>query len=172
MRKPGFTLMYCIVLVIQILLLNFCNFSQYLNLVFLPVMILCIPIRHDAIFCMVVAFITGFVTDFLAGGMLGLTSLALVPVALLRKGVIQLVFGSELLARGEEIKIHKQGLPKTILACLIVTGLFLAIYVWADGADTRPFWFNAARWGISLVASTVLSVFICDILTSDDIRWK
>ena len=172
MRKPGFLLMYCLVLIAQILLLNFCNFSQYLIVTFLPVMVLCIPIGRGNIFAMIVAFITGFITDFLADGMIGLTSLSLVPVALVRRGIIQLVFGSELFSRGEEISVRKQGVGKIILASLLATGLFLAIYIWVDGAGTRPFWFNATKWGISLAVSTIVSYFICDLLTSDDVRWK
>ena len=172
MRKPGFTLTYVLMLIAQVMILNFCNFTQYLTVVFLPVMILCIPIKRGPVFAMIVAFVTGFATDFLAGGMLGLTSLALVPVAAFRRGIIQLVFGSELLSRGEEISVRKQGIGKSMLACLMATAVFLLIYVWTDGAGTRPTWFNLLRLGISLVVDTVISFFICDLLTSDEIRWK
>lgn len=172
MRKPGFTLTYLLLLVAQIMLLNYCNFTQYLAVVFLPVMVMCISIKKGPIFTMIVAFLTGFAADFLAGGMLGLTSLALVPVAAARKGIIQLVFGSELFSRGEEISVRKQGVGKVLLACLMVTAIFLIIYIWADGAGTRPTWFNFLKFGISLVADTIISFFVCDLLTSDDIRWK
>ena len=172
MRKPGFTLTYILLMIAQILLCNFCNFSQYLIVVFLPVMILCIPIKHGSVFAMCAAFVTGFAVDFLSSGMLGLTSLALVPVAAARKGIIRLVFGSELFSRGEEISVQRQGLGKSLLAILMVTAVFLVLYIWADGAGTRPMEFNLCKLGFSLAADTLISYFVCALLTSDEIRWK
>jgi len=172
MRKPGFALVYILVLVAQIMLLNYCSFTQYLTIVFMPAMILCLPIRQSAPANMVIAFLTGFAADFFAGGLLGLTSLALVPVAACRQWIIRLIFGSELLSRGENISIKKQGAMKVILACLIINAIFLIIYIAADGAGTRPFWFNALKWFICLIADTLASFFICDLLNSDSVRWK
>ena len=50
---------------------------------------------------------------------------------------------------------------------IIAQALFLIIYIAADGAGTRPFWFNALRFAISLPAGTLLSLFIADTLTKD-----
>lgn len=172
MRKPGFALIYVLCLIAQIILLNYCNFSQYLTVFFLPAMILCLPIKQSVNTSMVIAFLTGFATDFFAGGMLGLTSLALVPVAACRQWIIRLVFGSELLSRGENVSIRKQGVEKVIVACLIVCAIFLLVYIAADGAGTRPLWFNATKWIICLVADTLVSFFVCDLLYSDSVRWK
>jgi len=172
MRKPGFFLTYCVILIAQILLMNFGNFSQYLSVFFLPVMVLCIPLKRGPVFAMFAAFATGFAADFLASGMLGLIALALVPVAACRRGIIRLVFGSEMLARGEDISLRKQGLEKALLATLMVTAIFLLIYIWADSAGTRPFWFNGVRFLSSLTASALVSLFVFRILTSDEIRWK
>jgi len=172
MKRNGFGLIFCILLVAQILLLNFGNFSQYLTIFFLPVMILCIPTARQTVFCMLIAFISGFAVDFLAGGALGLTSLALVPVGLLRLWIISTVFGSELLSRGENISVPRQGAMKILIACFLSTAVFLIVYIWADGAGTRPFWFNAVKFLISVTVDTILSFFICDLLTSEEGRWK
>lgn len=167
MRDAGFTFKYIIVLIAQILLWNYCNFTQYLTVVFLPVMILCLPISKGTIHALVTAFVSGLVVDFFASGMLGLTSLALVPVALARRSVIRLVFGQEVFSRGEDISIQRQGIPKMMLSILIVTAMFLFIYIWADGAGTRPLWFNAARFSISLLAGALLSAVIVNIFEAD-----
>ena len=154
MKKPGFLVLYLLLIIAQVLLNNFSFFERYVLVTFLPVMIMCIPVDKGTIFCMAVAFLTGFAVDFLGDGMLGLTSLSLVPVALARNGVISLVFGSELFARGENISLRKQGVGKMILGTLLMTAIFLAVYITADGAGTMPFLYNLAKGGVSLFVST------------------
>lgn len=168
MKDLSFGIKYLLLAVAQILLWNYFNFSQYLMLVFLPVMILCLPIHRGSIFAMILAFATGFATDFFSSGMMGLTSLALVPVAFARRWIIQLIFGEEVFARGENITIRRQGLPKMMLATLIATAIFLALYIWADGAGTRPLWFNAVKFAASLVLGTLVSIFIENLLEADN----
>ncbi|MCR5548424.1 MAG: hypothetical protein K6F25_06705 [Bacteroidales bacterium] len=171
MKKPGFLVLYLLLIIAQVLLNNFSFFERYVLVTFLPAMIMCIPVDKGTIFCMAVAFMTGFAVDFLGDGMLGLTSLSLVPVALARNGVISLVFGSELFARGENISLRKQGVGKMILGTLLMTAIFLAVYITADGAGTMPFLYNLAKGGVSLFVSTALSFFIAHFLTSDE-KWK
>lgn len=168
MKDLSFGIKYLLLMVAQILLWNYFNFSQYITLVFLPVMILCLPIHRDSIFAMILAFATGFATDFFSSGMMGLTSLALVPVAFAKRWIIQLIFGEEVFVRGENITVKRQGLPKMILATMIVTAIFLALYIWADGAGTRPLWFNAVKFAASLVSCTLISIFIENLLEAEN----
>lgn len=167
MKDPRFTFKFLLLALAQILLWNYFDFSQYLMIVFLPTLILCMPIKRGGIFAMIIAFATGFAVDFFSSGMLGLTSAALVPVALVRRDIITLVCGEEVFARGENITIRRQGFPKMALAILMVTALFLFIYIWADGAGTRPFWFNAVKFGASLIVGTFISLLACNILDSE-----
>lgn len=173
MRKPGFLLIFILLLIAQVLLGVFCNFTSWFTLTLLPVMILCIPIKRNTIFCMVAAFITGFLADFLQDGMLGLSIIALVPIGLCRKGLIQLVFGSEVFSRGEDISFRRQGWGKMTLAIAMATGLYLAIYIFIDCAGTMPRWFCFSRWAISLAGDTLLGLFAADLLTKDELgRWR
>lgn len=167
MRKSGFWAAYLLLLVAQLLLSNFFNLTPYLMLSILPVMVLCIPIRVGTGWAMLIAFATGIVVDLLSEGLLGLNAFALVPVAYLRKPIITLVFGSELFARGEDFSPRRHGLWKTVLATVLAQALFTIIYVWVDDASSRPFWFDAARFGISLVAGTVLSLACLPSLAPD-----
>lgn len=172
MRDGGFILKYFVLLIAQVLLWNFFNFSQFLMLCILPVMVLCIPIRHGTIYALILAFITGFIADFVSGGMLGLTSFALVPVALVREPVLRLAFGQELFSRGDNISVHKLGASKMFLGIVLVTALFTILYVWADGAGTRPFWFNLLKITLTVIASSLLSILISFILCPDtNSRW-
>lgn len=173
MRKPAYMVMFVLLLVAQALIWNYINFSQFLMIAFLPVMILCIPIDKGVIFSMAVAFVTGFLADFFVGGMIGLTSLCLVPVALARKGIISLVFGSEVFSRGENISIRRQGIGKMSLGIAFCTAIFLILYIWVDGAGTRPFWFDVLKLFLSLLVSVPVSLFVTELLVTEDSRiWK
>lgn len=167
MRKSGFWAAYLLLLLAQLLLSNFFNLTPYLMLAILPVMVLCIPIRVGPVGAMLIAFATGLVTDLLSEGLLGLNAFALVPVAALRFPIIKLVFGTELFARGEDFSPRRNGLWKTVLATTLSQAVFTLLYVWADGAASQPFWFDAARFGISLVAGTILSLACLPSLAPD-----
>lgn len=171
MKVPA--IKYVLLFLAQAALWNYGNFSQYLLIAFLPAMVLCLPLSRGPVYAMAIAFVTGLAMDFIVTGQLGLTSLALVPVALLRRPVIGLVFGSELFARGEELSFHRQGWPKFVLCVLMLTAVFLLVFVWADSAGTRPLWFNALKFGLSLVASSALGVFVAYLMLEESgERWK
>ncbi|MCR4569693.1 MAG: rod shape-determining protein MreD [Bacteroidales bacterium] len=167
MKKSGFWLIYIILLVAQLLLSTYANFTPYVMVTMLPVMVLCMPIRMGTVLAMVIAFATGLSVDLLSEGLLGLNALALVPVAFARNSIIRLIFGGELFAREEDFSIHRNGFWKVLVAIVLSTALFLAVYIWADGAGTRPLLFNAIRFGASLVASTLLSLLVVNLLAPD-----
>ena len=167
MRNAGFWGVYLLLAIAQLLLCNYCNFTPYVTLSILPVMVLCISIRVGTSGAMLIAFATGLAVDLLSEGLLGLNALALVPVALLRNPVIRLLFGGEVFARGEDFSVQRSGFAKVALAILLMQAVFLLVYIWADGAGTRPLWFNAARLGASLAAGFLLSLAAVKVLAPD-----
>jgi hypothetical protein len=167
MRKAEFFLVYVLLTVVQMLICNYFHLSAYVMLSILPVMVLCLPTRVSTVGALVIAFATGLVVDLLSEGVLGLNVLAIVPVAFVRNGVIRLIFGDELFARKEDFSVRKNGFGKVALAIFIVQALFLLIYIWADGAGTRPLTFNAIRFGASLLAGWVVSLLLIDVLAPD-----
>ena len=167
MRKNSYYFVFFLLAVVQMLICNYLNLSVYLMLSILPVMILCVPLRLPTFWTMLLAFVTGLAVDLLSEGLLGLNALALVPVAFVRKEIIRLIFGDELFARKEDFSVRKNGFGKVAAAIFLVQALFLVIYIWADGAGTRPLAFNAIRFGVSLAAGWALSLLIIDILAPD-----
>ena len=167
MRKPNFWIAYVLLLIAQLLLSNYFHVTPYIMLSILPVMVLCISIRVGTVGAMVIAFVTGLAVDFLSEGVIGLNALALTPVAFLRNPIIRLVFGNEVFARGEDFSLQRSGFGKLTLAILLAQTVFLAIYIWADGAGLRPFWFNAARFAASLAAGLALSMCTLQVLAPD-----
>ena len=168
MRQNGFFLTFILLLIAQILLCNYFHFTQFITLTILPVMILCIPTRYSTTFALFVAFFTGLAVDLLSDGVMGLNVCALVPVAFVRNGIIRMIFGEDLFSRGDDFTIKRYGTAKVSFAIICAQALFLVVYIWCDGAGTRPVWFNATRFACSLLAGSLLSLFIVDLLTPDD----
>jgi len=166
MKQYRFIIIYFVLLVVQIVLCNFFPLSRYLLISVLPVLILMLPIRYGAIPSMLIAFALGFLVDFFSTGMLGISSIALVPVALLRRMFISMVFGDEMSSRGDEITVARLGIPKVTLSCWLVCSLFFLIYVWVDAAGTCGFWPSAFRFLLSSIVSTIMSVFVASLLRS------
>ena len=167
MKRGDFWIAYVLLLVAQLLLSNFFHVTPYIFLTILPVMVLCIPIRVGTAGAMFIAALTGLAVDYLSEGVLGLNALALIPVAFARNGIIGLVFGRELFARKEDFSIERCGFGKVATALFLSTLLFLVIYIWADGAGTRPLWFNGLRLAASLGSSFVVSLLTLSVLAPD-----
>ena len=170
MRKSQFWFVYLLMLVGQVLLSTYFCISPYVMLSILPVMVLCIPTRVGTPVAMLIALASGLLTDWLSDGLLGLNALALVPVAYVRNGLIGLIFGEDLFARGEDFCSRKNGIAGVAIAVLLSQALFVAIYVWADSAGMRPFWFNIARFFASLAAGFLLSLLSSEVLAPDTRR--
>lgn len=168
MKQHSFLLTFILMLIGQILLCNYFRVTQYVTLSILPVMIMCIPTKHSTTLALIAAFVTGLAVDMLSEGIIGLNVLALVPVAFVRQKVVKAIFGEEIFTRGGNFSIGRYGPTKVSFAILIAQSLFLFIYVLADGAGTRPLWFNGARFGASLLAGYLLSLFVVEMMSPDD----
>lgn len=168
--RNNFTVLYVLLVAAQMLICNYLHLSPYVMLSLLPALILCLPTKVKTVAAMLIAFATGIAVDLLAEGALGINTVALVPVAFLRRNICDAIFGDELVVRGEEFSIRKYGLPKVIFALFLVQALFLVIYLWADGAAARPWTFNLIRFAASLAAGMLLGVPVTDMLTPDDRR--
>lgn len=167
MRDGRFFLVFLILAVAQTILSNFLNLSHYLVLSFLPMLILLLPVHIGNVAGMITAFVLGFLVDLFSGGVPGLTSLALVPLAAVRHGIITLVFGEEVYARGENVTLRRQGVPKMALAILISCAVFFIVFIWADSAGTLGFWFCILKILLSSLVSTVVSMMLAGVLTSE-----
>lgn len=170
MKKPVFWLIYVLLVIVQLLLTHFLRVSPYFTLCLLPMLVLCIPIRVNTVGAMLIAFVTGLIVDLISEGVLGLNTLALVPVGLLRDSIIRLIFGTEVFARKEDFSARRNGLGKVALAALIAEALFFILFIWVDAAGTRPFGFNLLRLVCSLSGSMVLAMLASDLLAPDPRR--
>ncbi len=168
MGKNRFEITFFLLVIAQVLVCNYFHFSYYVTLSILPLLILCLPLRMNTLWSLLLAAAVGLAVDLLADGVVGLNAAALLPVAFVRKTVISAVFGSGLFARDEDIAIRKHGRPKFALAIVLVQALFLVVYIALDGAWTRPFWFNFLRFAASLLAGEVVSLLLAGLLVPDD----
>lgn len=163
-----FGLYYIMMAIAQVIISNCFQVTEYITLSFLPAMVLCIPLNVGTVAAMFMAFATGLAVDALSEGLLGLNALALVPVALIRVPLLRIVFGEELTDRKDSFTFRKYGMAKISVAVLVAQVIFLTVYIIADGAGTRPFWFNAARGAASLASGYVISMIVTSVLTPDE----
>ena len=168
--RNNYTLTYILFVVAQMLLCNFFHFTPYITLTLLPMLVFFIPVDIGTTAAMLIAFATGLAVDFFAEGLLGINAIALVPVAYLRRPLIEMTCGREPFEQNENISLRKYGFGRISLALIIEITVFLAIYILAECAGTRPLWFMGARLGLSIVASYLVSVLFVNLLTYDDRR--
>lgn len=168
--KNSFTLTYILLTVAQMILSNYFHFTPFMMMTILPVMVFCIPTKVDTIRAMLIAFVTGLAVDFFAEGTIGLNAMSLVPVALLRRPVIGMFFGSEPFEQKESVTVRKYGFARVSLAIIMMTVLFLLVYITADCAGTRPIWFIASKLGLSTLTSYLASICIINLLAYEDRR--
>lgn len=163
-----FGILYCLLLIGQVILCNYAALGPYIMLTMLPAMIMCIPTTVSTAACMLIAFASGLAVDWLSEGLIGLNAAAAVPVALIRNGAVKIFLGEDLITRGDRFSIKKNGLFKIAVVMFTALVVYLGIYIFLDGAGTRPAWFSFTRLGVSAVCCMVLSLIVTGILSPDD----
>lgn len=158
--KDRYWLIYILLVAVQIVLGNFLNLGQMITVCLLPLLVLSLPVKYSSPAVLLITFATAMVVDVLTHGIPGLGTVALLPVAAGKRWIIQAVFGGELYARGEDLSVHKQGVPKIALAVLLATAVYFAVFVWVDAAGTRSFGFCTLRWLLSTLVSTLLEILL------------
>ena len=166
--KQNYIMMFLLIVGVQLLICNYLHVSTFLTLSILPCAILLMPTRYSPVVAMLLAFVSGLAVDTLAEGGTGLNALALVPVAGARRWICGFIFGKELTSTGEDVSMMKYGTGKMAVAIFIAQFIFLMIYIWTDGAEARPFMFNALRFSVSLVAGTLISLIIANLLDPNE----
>lgn len=166
--SQNFGLIYVLLIICQIVMCNYTHLGPYIMLSMLPAMILCLPTGMGSGLCMVIAFASGLAVDWMSEGLLGINAASLLPVALIRKGIIRIFLGEDIISRGDSFSIKKNGIVKVSLALIAATMIYLAVFIFLDGAGTRPLGFSMARFGASLACNWVLGLIVINILTPDD----
>ena len=166
--NQNFGILYILMLICQIVICNFSPIGPYVVLTALPAMVLCIPLTVSIAGCMVIAFLSGLAVDWLSEGIIGLNAAAALPAAFLRRGMIRIFLGEDLITRGDRFSFKKNGVGKISVALILNTAVFLTVYILLDGAGTRPVWFNMTRLGVSLALNFLLGLIVTGILTPDD----
>ena len=166
--SQNFGLLYILLVIGQVIMCNYTQLGPYVMLTMLPAMVLCIPTGIKPSLCMIIAFSSGLAADWLSEGLLGLNAAALLPVALARKGIIRIFLGEDIINRNDSFSIRKNGISKVSFALITVTSIFLAFYIFLDGAGTREFSFSFTRFIVSLACNWILGLIVVHILCPDD----
>ena len=170
MRNPIFGIAYILLVIVQMVICNYFQFSPYFVISILPAMVLCMPLNISTNMCMLAAFVTGLSVDWLAEGLIGINASALIPVAYARKTLIRIFLGEDLISRKETFSFRKNGVGKILIALLISYALFFAVYIFLDGAGVRPFLFNLTRFILSILCSLIPGLLVTGSLTKEERR--
>ena len=169
-NTPNFWILYLLLAIAQIIICNYCTFTPYVTLTLLPALVMCIPTGIRTIPGMLIAGLTGLSIDFLSEGLIGLNTAAILPIAFLRKGMIGIFLGKDLIIREDQFSIRKNGAGKVSLVMFLATTLFMALYIILDGAGTRSVVFNLLRYACSIVPNMLLCLLVTNILNKEDRR--
>ena len=164
----NFWLLYGLLVICQVALCNYAFLGPYLMLSMLPAMVMCIPLTVGTPLCMFIAFASGLAVDWFSEGLSGINAASLIPVALCRTTFIRIFLGEDIINRKDSFSIRKNGAGKISITVAAALMVFLFIYIFLDGAGTRPFWFCAARFWASLAANLILALVVVGVLTPDD----
>ena len=170
MKNPTFGIAYILLVIVQMIICNYFQFSPYLVISILPAMVLCIPLTISTNLCMLTALITGLSVDWLAEGLIGINASALIPVAYARKTLVRVFLGEDLISRKDTFSFRKNGIGKILMALLISYALFFAVYIFLDGAGVRPFMFNLTRFVLSMLCSLIPGLLVTGSLTKEERR--
>ncbi len=169
-NNQNFWLLYLLLALAQLIITNYCTFTPYLSVSLLPALTMCIPTGISTIPGMLIAGVTGLCIDLLSEGLIGLNMAAILPVAFMRRGMIGLFLGKDLIIRGDQFSISKNGAGKVLLLMFIAASIYLSIYIFLDGAGARDTWFNLQRYLYSIVPDMLLCLLITNILNKEDRR--
>ncbi len=158
---------YILLAICQALICNYVNLTPIVTATLLPALIMCIPLNIGLPGAMLMAFLTGLFVDFTADTVLGLNALALVPVALCRDLIMRWILGSDAFERKDNLTFKTKGFAKIAGVTLVAQAIFLLIYIIADGAGTRPFLFNVARFVTSMIVSWLLSLMTVELMAPE-----
>lgn len=166
--RQNFGILYVLLVIGQVILCNYASLGPYVMLSMLPAMVLCIPTTVSTTACMLIAFASGLAVDWLSEGIIGLNASAILPVAFMRKSIIRIFLGEDLITRGDRFSFRKNGFSKIAVALSVMLAVYLGIYVFLDGAGVRPAGFNLIRFGVSFACNFILSLIVINVLAPDD----
>lgn len=164
MNQVRYFSIFIAICVVQLLLDSYLYVSPYVFISILPMAIISLPSKYGNVSALLLAFAAGFMVDFLSSGILGLSSCALLPLALLRNSIYKLIVGDDAAAREDGVTLSRLSTRNCFLVYLSSAVVFSLIFVFVDAAGTRPLWFNLLRTVFSSAASALVMTFLGSFL--------
>lgn len=151
--KKHYIFVFVLLCIVQLLINNYFNLSQYLLLSLLPLAIFILPVgQNSSIVDLLLAFIVGLLVDFLSSPLIGISSCSLLLLALVKKPLISNLFGEEVIC---------QSLRELILLFSAGCATYFLPYVLIDCAGVRPWPFILIKW----LCSSASSALVCCVLS-------
>lgn len=164
MRQGNYFIILTVLCFAQALISNYFPISQYIALSLLPVLVMSLPPRYGTVPSLLLAFVGGFIADFVGTGTLGLSCAALLVVALLRRPIVSIVSEDDYLIYPSDTPFAHQSTSETLLVCVLSCFVYFVVYVPIDDAGTRSFGFVLLQILLSGTASSLLCFLLAQFL--------
>lgn len=160
-----FSISFVIMLLIQLVLVKYCQIGHFVFISILPAMILCQPTSRPTPLVMLLAFLTGMAVDLIADGVVGLNAAALVPLALIQKPLIRVLIDADVVDRHYSFSYFHHGYLSIGAALLVMTIVYMLLYTVLDNAGVRSFGFIFMRFLVSTIVSLVFCMAATAVLS-------
>lgn len=149
-----------LIIILQVVLDNYCDLGVYLRIVLLPYLILTLPYRIKTIEAMVIAFILGLVVDLFTTGVVGLNSGALAASALVRRKILYSILDERNIDKYDYPNFRAMGNMKGGFYFILPYLAFFIVYILLDNFSLSPFWWNLQRIVICSVVNTIIGLVL------------
>lgn len=160
-----FSIVFAVMLLLQLVLVKYCQIGHMIYISILPAMILCQPTSRPTPLVILLAFLTGMCVDLLADGVVGLNTAALLPLALIQKPVIRLMIDEDVVERHYSFSFFRHGYIRVGGALLVMTLLYMILYMVLDNAGDRTAGFVILRIFLSSLVSMIFAMVATAMLS-------
>lgn len=169
MKGVRYIYYFLMILLLQLFITRYGQLEwMYISL--LPAMIMCLPtVLPTSVNC-IIAFALGITVDFCADGVMGLNTIALLPLAAINRSMLSLVISEELVERGYSFSFHQHGIFKIGLLLFIYLCIFFLIYILMDTNPQKDFAMTVTKLLCSTASSMVFGLIVCNVLCPRPLR--
>lgn len=148
---------YALLFLLQLVIDCFLDFGIYVHISILPLIVITLPYKWHVSLTMPAAFLIGLLSDFAAGGVLGVNAAAAVAVAAFRNPLFKSLVATDGSLPAQVPSSSASGVKPYLMFLSSLTLIFITVYAFMDGLSFRPAYLVTGR----IAASSLVSIAIC-----------
>ena len=154
------TIIYAVVIFIQIILNNYVNLGPMIYLCLIPLLIVYLPLDQKNYISMIIAFGLGLIIDILSDGVLGLNAGAATLVALVYKPIFYPVFQKNNYSKKYIPPIRESDIGHHALYLTIILAIYFLFYIAFDGLAKTTLVVSLVRYVTNIAVNLALALIV------------